>query len=115
MAAGANPKVIKSASESSSLPIGEATLSNRAEKPSKKSKTAPQKISATASSSDLNWVVEITTENTPHSKLQIVSVLGMCFFISNRIKTRASYLFFNENVEYIYKNCNFMPFREEKL
>ena len=38
--AGSKPKLTMSASESSSLPIGEFTFSQRAAKPSKKSKTA---------------------------------------------------------------------------
>ena len=41
MAEGAKPKVISSASESSSFPIGEETCSRRATMPSKKSNTAP--------------------------------------------------------------------------
>ena len=41
MAEGAKPKVMSSAKESSSLPIGDDTLSKRADMPSKKSNTAP--------------------------------------------------------------------------
>ena len=44
MVAGATPKVTLSASESSSLPIGDDTFSRRALIPSKKSKTAPMII-----------------------------------------------------------------------
>ena len=49
MAEGATPKVTTSASESSSLPIGELTPKRRALMPSKKSKTAPAMIAHSAS------------------------------------------------------------------
>ena len=45
---GATPKVTSSASESSSLPIGDDTPRRRALIPSKKSKTAPRTIKANA-------------------------------------------------------------------
>ena len=83
IAAGAKPNVIKSAKESNSFPIGEDVLSNRAENPSKKSKTAPQKIRNTAHSKSINCVVETIMEPTPHNKLHNVMQLGICLFISN--------------------------------
>ena len=49
MADGATPKLMSSASESSSLPIAELTLSRRAAMPSKKSKTAAIRIKSPAS------------------------------------------------------------------
>ena len=49
IAAGATPKVTSSASESSSLPMGELTPSRRALIPSKKSNTAPATIHMSAS------------------------------------------------------------------
>ena len=45
---GATPKVTTSASESSSLPMGDDTWSRRAAMPSKKSKTAPMMMNAKA-------------------------------------------------------------------
>ena len=45
---GATPKVTTSARESSSLPMGEETPRRRAVMPSKKSKTAPRMMKATA-------------------------------------------------------------------
>ena len=48
IADGASPKVMSSARESSSLPMGEDTWRSRAEKPSKKSKTAPRMINVSA-------------------------------------------------------------------
>ena len=44
MAEGATPKLMSSASESSSLPMAELTLSKRAAIPSKKSKTAASRM-----------------------------------------------------------------------
>ena len=48
MAEGAKPKVISSANESSSFPMGEETWSRRATIPSKKSKTAPMTMNSSA-------------------------------------------------------------------
>lgn len=48
MAAGAKPKVMLSAKESSSLPMAEETRSKRAAKPSKKSKRAPMTMKRNA-------------------------------------------------------------------
>ena len=48
MATGAIPKVISSASESSSFPMGEDTCSRRAVIPSKKSNVAPNTIKSRA-------------------------------------------------------------------
>ena len=48
IADGAAPKVITSAKESNSLPIGELTFSKRATIPSKKSNTAPIIINSNA-------------------------------------------------------------------
>ena len=49
MAAGASPNVMSSASESSSLPIGDDTCSKRAVIPSKKSNIAPNTMNNKAS------------------------------------------------------------------
>ena len=86
MAAGASPKVMSSARESSSLPIGDDTCSNLAEKPSKKSKRAPMMIKTkanTKSASKANLVA-----NAPEMRLQQVIELGIFlisrFAIANR-------------------------------
>ena len=74
MAEGARPKVISSASESSSLPMGEDTLSRRAVNPSKKSNTAPIIINRKAMrglASKANF-----TAMQPEMRLQQVMPLG---------------------------------------
>ena len=79
MAAGASPKVMSSASESSSLPIGDDTWSSRALMPSKKSKAAPITIHRSAMSTlpEKAWNVAIH----PAMRLQDVSVLGIIFLM----------------------------------
>ena len=77
--AGAKPNVMTSASESSSFPMGDETLSSRATNPSKKSKIAPiiMKIKASSKSP----LSEKAVAMQPEIRLQQVSALGICFFI----------------------------------
>ena len=73
--AGKSPKVITSASESNSLPMGEEELSSRATKPSKKSKTPPAINNQLATSRfPLNTSI---IPKAPQSKLQQVRTLGI--------------------------------------
>ena len=79
MAEGARPKVMQSASESSSLPMGELTLSSRALMPSKKSNTAPTIIMMSARLKLLLKANHVAMQ--PEMRLQQVMALGICFFI----------------------------------
>lgn len=79
MVEGATPEVTQSARESNSLPIGDATLSNRADIPSTKSKQTPMIIHTKASFiSPLNAIIVAIH---PEIRLQHVNVLGTCFVI----------------------------------
>ena len=79
IADGAAPKVITSAKESNSLPIGELTFSKRAAIPSKKSNTAPIIINSNATSILPAKAKPIAMQ--PEIRLQQVILLGICFFI----------------------------------
>ena len=79
MVAGATPKVTSSASESSSLPIGDETCSKRALMPSKKSKTAPMIIHNSAISGFPPKANDVAMQ--PEMRLQQVIVFGICFLI----------------------------------
>ena len=78
-AAGARPKLIRSASESSCLPISEYAPSARAEKPSKKSKNS--EMTRVTSTAEKFPRTAKTTPAQPESRLHRVSRFGMCFFI----------------------------------
>ena len=82
-AAGAKPKLITSASESSSLPISELTLRSRATNPSKKSKTAESTIKMAQESGSPNNAN--CTAIQPEIKLSAVMVFGICFFMAQNI------------------------------
>ena len=75
---GATPKVTTSASESSSFPIGDDTISSLADIPSKKSKAAPITIHRSAVS-NCPWKAKDVAMH-PEMRLQEVMVLGICFF-----------------------------------
>jgi len=77
--AGANPKLIKSAKESRSLPIIEKAFNLRAAKPSKKSKIADAKINK-ADASRLPWKAKATAMH-PENRFKQVIVLGMWFLM----------------------------------
>ena len=77
--AGATPKVTTSAKESSSLPMGDCTFSNRATMPSKKSNTAPRNMNAAARSRFIFMACQVA--KAPQVRLDNVIVFGMCFFI----------------------------------
>ena len=82
--AGSMPKLIRSASESSSLPTFEYALSALALSPSQKSQTAATSISRNAvSGRPLN--VQITPR-TPQSRFMDVIVLGICLTIFMSIR-----------------------------
>ena len=84
--AGNKPKLITSASESSSLPMGEDTLSKRATNPSKKSNTqaAHTKYAAgTPRSSNKK-----TMPKHPQIRLQQVRKLGRCRIIGESKKQK---------------------------
>jgi hypothetical protein len=76
MVAGANPKVMSSASESSSFPIGELTPRSRALIPSKKSNVAPMIIQVKDISAFPPKAKAVAMQ--PEMRLQHVIVLGMC-------------------------------------
>ena len=75
MLAGARPKLIMSASESSSLPTGDEISSKRAKKPSRKSNTAATSTHQKASSKSLMQRAKITAAQ-PESRLQRVRIFG---------------------------------------
>lgn len=79
MVAGATPKVTSSASESSSLPIGDETCSRRALMPSKKSNTAPMIIHNNAIFGFPPKANDVAMQ--PETRLQQVIVFGICFLI----------------------------------
>ena len=90
--AGAKPNVMSSASESNCKPKGLDTFSSRALMPSNKSKTAP---AISRKKAYTNWCcVANTTAALPHSRLQQVIVLGMCFFISISLYVTTVLLYF---------------------
>jgi hypothetical protein len=70
---------MQSAKESSSLPMAEDTWSRRAAKPSKKSNVAPRMMNANATLKFPLRAYCVATQ--PHTRLQQVMVLGMCFFM----------------------------------
>ena len=79
MLAGNQPKVIRSARESSCCPSGEYTLSVRANHPSKKSKNAPNQIHRAAC---VRWPFRASiAPKLPIVRLSKVKKLGRCFFI----------------------------------
>lgn len=78
---------MSSANESKSLPIGLGACSIRAEKPSKKSNTAPSMINNNASV--YRYCVAITLAMHPDIKLPHVNVLGIMFFILMRMSLTA--------------------------
>lgn len=95
--AGTIPKLIKSAKESSSLPIGEYALSNLAKKPSRKSNIAATKTRYTAQiSSPLKAKI---TAITPQRRFSEVIVLGMEFF--SFILYRLSFLRISLGIEFL--------------
>ena len=73
---GATPKETTSESESKSAPMGEWAWSNRAAKPSRKSKSPATKIMMAA----LTGIPDATNrmERQPETKLPQVMVLGIC-------------------------------------
>lgn len=79
MVDGATPKVMSSASESNSLPMGEETPSKRALMPSKKSNTAPIMIHVSAQRGEPPKAQAVAMQ--PETRLLQVRVLGMCFVI----------------------------------
>lgn len=79
MAAGASPKVITSARESSSTPMGDETFNLRAANPSKKSNMAPAIMKHNAVPY-LSAKANLTAMQ-PQVRLHSVIMFGMCFFI----------------------------------
>lgn len=77
--AGATPNVTSSASESSSLPIGEETPNKRALIPSKKSNTAPMTIKRNAILAEPERAKVVAIH--PDTKLQQVNVFGIILVI----------------------------------
>ena len=78
--AGASPKLVRSAKESSSLPIAEYAFRSLAANPSQKSKTAAASMSIMAVLYSC-WKAA-NTETVPHSRFRHVIALGMCFIMS---------------------------------
>ena len=77
MAEGATPKVTMSARESSSTPMAPDTPSALADSPSKKSKNAPSRMKMNAVVK--RWWKAAPVAIHPHTRLQQVMVLGICF------------------------------------
>jgi len=79
MAPGANPKLMISANESSSLPMGEYAFSIRAANPSQKSNMAEQPISIEAVIKYPSKAIRVAI--LPENRFKQVIVLGICGII----------------------------------
>lgn len=83
---GATPKVMTSASESSSLPMGDDTCRSRAAIPSKKSNMAPMTIHSNDHSNMPRNAKCVAMQ--PEMRLQQVMLLGICLMIDMTIIER---------------------------